>query len=210
MELLRLLNWRYATKLMNGQQVPQDKLDRILEAARLAPTSNGLQPFEVFVISSQELKEKISPIAANQPQILGCSHLLVFATWHQYTEPRINRYIAQIATGRGIPSAALEDFRLSLLRSFVSMNEPASYAHASRQAYLALGVTLIAAAAEGVDSSPMEGFEPAKLDEVLGLKEKGLRSVVLLALGYREAAKDWLVSLPKVRRHRSELIREIH
>ncbi|WP_445956975.1 nitroreductase family protein, partial [Yeosuana sp.] len=91
MELLDKLNWRYATKAMNGKKVAQDKVDRIIEAARLAPTSSGLQPFEIMVITNQEVKEKIKPVAWNQSVITDCSHLLVFAAWDTYTAERINK-----------------------------------------------------------------------------------------------------------------------
>lgn len=90
MELLDQLNWRYAAKAMNGEPVAEDKIERILEAARLAPTSSGLQPFEIIVIKNQELKEKIRPEAWNQSVVTDCSHLLVFAAWDNYTVERIN------------------------------------------------------------------------------------------------------------------------
>ena len=90
MELLDKLQWRYAAKAMNGEKVPQDKIDNIIEAASLAPTSSGLQPFEILVITNQEIKEKIRPVAWDQSVITDCSHLLVFAAWDTYTEDRIN------------------------------------------------------------------------------------------------------------------------
>ncbi|HEX2533373.1 MAG TPA: nitroreductase family protein [Chitinophagaceae bacterium] len=209
MELLPLLNWRYATKKMNGRPVAPEKVGRILEAARLAPSSNGLQPFEILVIRSAALKEQIYAGACPQPQVVTCSHLLVFAAWDRYTEGRINTYLQPLASERGVPPEALEDFRQTLLRQWAPLEEAASAAHAARQAYLALGVALIAAAAEGVDSTPMEGFAPGALDALLGLKEQGLRSAVLLALGYRDAEQDWLVRLPKVRKGREAFVREI-
>ena len=90
MELLDKLRWRYAAKAMNGKKVAEDKIERILEAARLAPTSSGLQPFEIFVIKNQEIKAQIKPVAWNQSVITDCSHLLVFAAWDTYTADRIN------------------------------------------------------------------------------------------------------------------------
>ena len=85
MELLDKLNWRYATKAMNGQKIPQEKINNIIEAISLAPTSSGLQPFEVYVVTNQEVKDKIKPIAWNQSVVSDCSHLLVFAAWDTYT-----------------------------------------------------------------------------------------------------------------------------
>lgn len=210
MEIIEQLNWRYAAKAMNGRKIPQEKIGRILEAARLAPSSNGLQPFEIIVISNQELKEKIRPAAFNQQQITGCSHLLVFAAWDQYTPERIDGFIAHTAKERGGDPERLERHRQSLLSNFGRMDEDRGYAHAARQAYLSLGVTIVAAAAEGVDGTPMEGFDPEQLDAILGLKQKGLRSAVIIALGYRDTEKDWLVNLKKVRKHKEQFITELN
>ena len=101
MELIEKLKWRYATKAMNGQKVPQEKIDHIIEAISLAPTSSGLQPFEVYVITNQEVKEKIKLIAWNQSVITDCSHLLVFASWDTYTADRINKMFDLTNTVRG-------------------------------------------------------------------------------------------------------------
>ncbi|MCF3109400.1 NAD(P)H-dependent oxidoreductase [Niabella sp. CC-SYL272] len=210
MKIIEQLNWRYAAKAMNGKKIPQEQMDRILEAARLAPSSNGLQPFEIIVISSPELKEKILPAAFNQPQITGCSHLLVFAAWDQYTPERINEFIAHTAAERGGDPERLERQRQSLLSKFAGMDKDQGYAHAARQAYLSLGVTVVAAAAEGIDGTPMEGFDPEQLDALLGLKQKGLRSAVIMALGYRDKEKDWLVNLKKVRKHKAQFITELN
>ncbi|MCD2423272.1 NAD(P)H-dependent oxidoreductase [Niabella pedocola] len=210
MEIIEQLNWRYATKAMNGQQIPQEKIDRILEAARLAPSSNGLQPFEIIVISNQALKEKIRPAAFDQPQITGCSHLLVFAAWDGYTPERIDAFIAHTAAKRGGDPERLERQRQSLMNNFGRMDQDRGYAHAARQAYLSLGVTIVAAAAEGVDGTPMEGFDPERLDAILGLREKGLRSAVIIALGYRDTEKDWLVNLTKVRKDKAQFVTELN
>ncbi|MBZ4190409.1 NAD(P)H-dependent oxidoreductase [Niabella beijingensis] len=210
MEIIEQLNWRYATKAMNGTRIPKEKIDRILEAARLAPTSNGLQPFEIIAISNPDLKEKIRPAAFNQQQITGCSHLLVFAAWDKYTPERIDGFIEHTAAERGGDRERLESYRQSLMDKFGSMDAADSYAHAARQAYLSLGVTVVAAAVEGVDNTPMEGFDPDQLDAILGLRERGLRTAVIIALGYRDAEKDWLVNLKKVRKHKAQFITELN
>ena len=119
MDLLQRLNWRYATKKMNpAKVVPQEKVERILEAVRLAPTSSGLQPFEVIVISSAELREKIKPIAWGQGQIGDCSHLLVFAAWDDYTPERINMMFDLTNEARGIKSEGWENYRNMLLKNY--------------------------------------------------------------------------------------------
>jgi len=206
MELLDKLNWRYAAKAMNGEKVAQEKIDNIVEAISLAPTSSGLQPFEVFMITNQEVKEKIRPIAWNQSVITDCSHLLVFAAWDTYTADRINKQFDLVNTVRGFKNEGWENYRQMLLGSYPQQDEEVNFNHAAKQAYIALGHALIAAAYEEVDSTPIEGFSPAKLDEILGLREKGLRSCVILALGYRQADKDWLVNLKKVRKPKEDLI----
>jgi len=209
MELLDKLNWRYATKAMNGEKVPQEKVDNIIEAISLAPTSSGLQPFEVYVITNQEVKEKIKPIAWNQSVITDCSHLLVFAAWDTYTADRINKQFDLTNEIRGFKNEGWENYRQMLLGSYPQQDEEVNFNHAAKQAYIALSQALAAAAFEGVDSTPIEGFDPAKLDEILGLREKGLRSCVILTLGYRAEEKDWLVKLKKVRKSREDLVTEI-
>jgi len=204
------LQWRYATKKMNpAKAVPQDKVDRILEAARLAPTSSGLQPFEIFVVTNPAVREQIKPIAWNQGQITDCSHLLVFAAWDNYTPERINMMFDLVNTERGNTNEGWENYRQMLLGSYPARDAQTNFEHAARQAYIGLGAALIAAAFEEVDCTPMEGFDPKALDEILGLKARGLRSVAILPLGYREASGDWLVNLKKVRRPRDQFITEV-
>jgi len=185
MELLDKLNWRYATKAMNGQEIPQEKIDNIIEAISLAPTSSGLQPFEVYVITNQEVKDKIKPIAWNQSVVSDCSHLLVFAAWDTY------------------------NYRQMLLKAYPPRDPEINFNHAAKQAYIAFSQAITAAAFEQVDATPMEGFDANALDEILNLKEKGLRSCVLLPLGYRDTENDWLVNLKKVRKSKEDLITEV-
>ncbi|MEJ6736158.1 MAG: nitroreductase family protein [Flavobacteriales bacterium] len=206
MALLDKLKWRYATKAMNGQKVPQEKVDTIIEAISLAPTSSGLQPFEVFVITNQEVKEKIKPIAWNQSVITDCSHLLVFAAWDTYTADRINKMFDLTNTVRGVKNEGWENYRQMLLSSYPQKDADENFNHAAKQAYIAFSQAIAAAAFEGVDSTPIEGFDPAALDEILGLREKGLKSCVMLTLGYRDAENDWLANLTKVRKSKEDLV----
>ena len=206
MELLDKLNWRYAAKAMNGKKVPEDKIERILEAARLAPTSSGLQPFEIIVIKNQELKEKIKPVAWNQSVITDCSHLLVFAAWDTYTADRINYMFDLTNEIRGFKNEGWENYRQMLLNAYPQKDAEENFNHAAKQAYIAFSQAIAAAAFEGVDATPIEGFDPAAVDEILGLREKGLRSAVLLPIGYRKADKDWLVDLVKVRKPMKDLV----
>ncbi len=210
MDLLERLNWRYATKKMNGEKVPQQKVDKILEAARLAPTSSGLQPFEIFVITNQEIKEKIKPVAWNQEQITDCSHLLVFAAWDNYTEERINKIFDLTNDIRGFKNEGWENYRQMLLGSYPQRSADENFTHAAKQAYIGFANAITAAAFEEVDATPMEGFDPGAVDEILNLKEKNLKSVLLLPLGYRETGGDWLETLVKVRNSKEDFITEIN
>jgi len=210
MNLLDTLRWRYATKKMNpARAVPQDKVDSIIEAARLAPTSSGLQPFEVIVVTNPEVRAKIREIAWNQAQVTDGSHLLVFAAWDNYTTERINHMFDLTNDVRGFKNEGWENYRQMLLASYPQRDAEVNFQHAARQAYIAFGVATVAAANEGVDCTPMEGFDAAKLDEILGLRQRGLRSVTILPLGYREEEGDWLAKLPKVRRPLAQFVTEV-
>ncbi|MCG8859449.1 NAD(P)H-dependent oxidoreductase [Tenacibaculum finnmarkense] len=206
MELLDTLKWRYAAKAMNGKKVSEEKVARILEAARLAPTSSGLQPFEIFVIKNQEIKEQIKPIAWNQSVITDCSHLLVFAAWDTYTEDRINHMFDLTNEIRGFKNEGWENYRQMLLSSYPQKDAEENFNHAAKQAYIAFSQAITAAAYEQVDATPVEGFDPTAVDKILNLREKGLRSAVLLPIGYRAEDKDWLVNLVKVRKPMDELV----
>lgn len=209
MNLIDALNWRYATKRMNGKTVAQEKIDTILEAARLAPSSMGLQPYALFVVDNPELKAKLQPAAYNQPQITEASHLLVFAVWEDVTAEHVETYINEIAATRGVPASTLDGFKASLMGIVNGRTKEQKHEWAARQAYIALGTAIAAAATEQVDTTPMEGFVPAQVDEILGLNKKGLRSVSILALGYRDSEQDFLANAKKVRRSRDLFIAHI-
>jgi nitroreductase/dihydropteridine reductase len=200
MNLIEALNWRYATKKMNGEAVSEDKVNRIVEAARLAPTSSGLQPFNVLVITDPALRAEIASIANNQSQINDCSHLLVFAAWDNYTEERIRTVFSRMNAERGVPDSATENHVQSLLEVYLNKTATENHHHAAKQAYIAFGMAIAQAAELEVDATPMEGFDNEKLDVLLGLGKYNLKSTTILPLGYRDAAGDWLFNLKKVRK----------
>jgi len=204
-----LLNWRYATKKMDpSKPVPQAKVDAIVEAIRMAPTSSGTQPFELFVVTNPDTRRKITEAAGGQAQITDGSHLLVFAAWDDYTAERIDTVVDLNVEARGdLPM--LHTYYENLKSNYLPRDAEVNFAHAARQAYIALGIALVAAAEQEVDSTPMEGFNPDAVDTILGLKERGLRSVVLLPLGYRDADGDWLLPMEKVRKSRDTLVTEV-
>lgn len=199
--LLNRLQWRYATKKMDPSRVvSQEKIDRIIEAARLAPTSSGLQPYEIIAVSNLEIRKEIQAIAWNQGQVTDSTQLLVFAAWDNYTVERINSMFDLTNEIRGFKNEGWEKYRNFILGIYPQRDAQVNFEHAARQAYIGLSASVIAAAHEEVDSTPMEGFDPDALDKILNLRERGLRSVAILPLGYRQEEGDWLVNLPKVRR----------
>ncbi len=209
MSLINALNWRYATKKMNGQAVSENDVNQILEAALLAPTSSGLQPFEIFVVTNPEVKEKIYQQAFQQSQVLDCSHLLVFAAWDNYTEERINQVFEISHNLRGTDPTSTKDYQQMLIQSYLPRDPQTNFEHAARQAYISFGMAIAQAAELKVDATPMEGFNSAEVDSILGLTEKGLKSVTLLPLGYRASEGDWLVNLKKARKPKSIMVTEV-
>lgn len=204
--IIELLNWRYATKKMTGEKISSEKINNILEAAHLAPSGIGLQPYEIIVISNPEIKKKILPIAMNQPQIVESSHLFVFAVWDEYSKERIDKVFDYLAEKRNVDSSHYNKQRAFSKQFFGNMSIEENFHHAAKQANIALGLAIVEAASVGIDSTPMEGFDPIALDEFLKLSSKGLRSSMLLALGYRDIKNDWNLNQKKVRKPFEEFV----
>lgn len=206
MGLITLLKWRYATKKMSGQKVPQAKVEAILEAISLSASSFGLQPYKVLVVQNEALKTRMVDAAWGQLQLKDSSHVLVFAAQTKVSEKDVTDYVGRIALARGLTLESLEEYKNMMLEKIVGkMSESQQAAWTARQAYIALGTALLAAAEQQVDATPMEGFVPAEIDALLDLKSKGLTAVLLLPLGYR-ADGDWLAPLAKVRKSNDDLI----
>lgn len=200
MELINSLKWRYATKRYNtSKKVSQEDLNKIIEAIRLAPTSSGLQQFRVLVIKNQDLKEKIVPIAWGQQIMSECSHILVFAAWDRYTEERIDEMYDFTTQERGLPKGRFSSYTDKLKSEYLPQTAEENFIHTSKQSYIGLGLAIVQAAALQIDTTPVEGFSPDLLDDLLDLKSIGLRSVSILTLGYRDSENDWLEQLKKVR-----------
>jgi nitroreductase/dihydropteridine reductase len=206
MSLLDALKWRYAVKRMNGNKIPEAKLNTILEATKLAPSSFGLTPYNIIVIEDEETRKKLQPHFYNQPQVGESSALVIFATWNSITEKEVAAYMQEIADERGVPVENLKDFASYINGSIKNLTAEQLQIWAAKQTYIALGFTLVAAASEEVDATPMEGFMPDAVDEALGLTALGLHSAVAVTLGYRDAANDYLSGAKKVRRATEKLI----
>ncbi len=209
MSLINDLNWRYATKKMNGETVSSEKLDIILDAANLAATSYGLQPFTIMVVSNKDVKTKLQAAAYNQLQVGSSSHVFVFTIPLKITEIHIEAYISNIINTRGMTAAALAGFKQTMLNTVGALPEEKQQMWSAKQAYIALGTALAAAAEQKVDACPMEGFDANQFDEILGLKEKGLKSVVIMPIGFR-ADNDATANFKKVRKAKNDLIRFVN
>lgn len=202
------LSKRYACKQMNGKKLPQEKVDNILEAIYWAPTSKGLQAFKVFVIEDRKLRDEIFKVAApGQPQIPNASHLLVFASYLEINDEVVDHFIQLVRNRRPM----LTEVQISELRQSMTWitdrDRETNHHWAKYQVYIALGFGLAAAAVEEVDSVPIEGFSPEKLDELMNLKEQNLGSVVMMAIGYSDKETDYNAHLPKVRKEHGDLFR---
>ena len=207
MSLIENLKWRHAVKAYNpAQKVSKENLETILEAARLAPTSSGLQPFRVIVVENQELKEKMVKGALNPEVMRDCSHVLVFAAWDSYSEEKIDKVYDYHTDVRALPRGRFSDYTDKLKGLYNAQTAEQHFAHAARQTYIALGLAMAQAAELKIDSTPAEGFNNEVVDEILGLKDLGLKSVTLLYLGYRDLEKDYLSHMKKVRIPMEELI----
>ena len=205
MALLDDLKWRHAVKAYD----PNKKLDKavveqIVEVARLAPTSSGLQQFRLIVVGNQELKEKMVAGALNPDCMRECSHVIVFAAWDEYTPERIDAIYDKTTDERGLVRGRFKRYTDMLKENFGKMSKEEQFQHAANQSFIALGLALAQAAELKVDSTPIGGFDPKLIDELLGLPAKGLRSVSLLYLGYADDERDWLGKMKKVRNSMEE------
>lgn len=208
MSLIENLHWRYATKKYNPtKKVSEENLNKILEAARLAPTSSGLQPFRVLVVSNPDLRKKLSENALNPEVMVECSHVLVFAAWDNYTNERIDEMFDRTTDERGLPRGRLSSYTDKIKEIYANQTAEQNFTHAAKQSYIGLGIAMAEAAELKVDSTPAEGFNNAVTDEVLGLKAKGLKSVTLLYLGYRHE-DDYLAPMKKVRNPMEDFVIE--
>ena len=198
MELIKNLQWRYAVKKYTEEIVAEEKVDKIIEAINLSASSCGIQPYRLITITDPEIRQKLAEGSFNT-QIQSSSHLLVFAAFNTITSDYIAEYTAMMEAQRSLEVGALAGFK-DTLTSFFSTQTPEQHAvWSGKQAYIGLGTALIAAAELKVDATPMEGFDPELFNEILGLTEKGLHASVIVSLGYRDAANDYLASARKVR-----------
>jgi nitroreductase len=198
-------NWRYATKKFDAtKKVSNEDMETLKEAIRLSASSYGLQPYKVILVENPELRAQLQPAAWGQSQIVEASHLLVFANITDFGDKQIDTYINTIAVTRGLPSDALQgysDFMKSKISTLPLENRNV---WTSKQTYIALSNLLNAAAELNIDVTPMEGFEPAKFNEILGLDALGLNASLVATIGYRHSEDD-TQNYVKVRKSNEEL-----
>jgi nitroreductase len=187
--VLEQLRWRYATKKFDAtRKIAPDVWRSIEEAIVLAPSGYGLQPWKFIVIDTPALRAKLREASFNQPQITDASHMVVFCRRAAVDDAHIDRYIEQIARTRGVSAESLAGFRGAMsgsMKATAAKPDAAMDSYTRSQTYIALGFGLAAAAMVGVDACPMEGFNAAQYDEILGLKDQNLKASVVGAFGYR-------------------------
>ncbi len=200
MALIEDLKWRHAVKAYKpSEKVSKEKIDKIVEAARLAPTSSGLQPFRVIVVENQDLKNKLAEGALNPDCMRDASHIIIFAAWDRYTAERIDEVYDYTTDQRDLPRGRFGSYTDKLKSIYLPEGAEENFAHTARQSYIALGLALAQAAELRVDSTPVEGFDNAAIDKVLNLGKHGLRSVSLMYVGVADPENDWIAPMKKVR-----------
>lgn len=200
MDILERLAWRYATKKFDPEKkLSGAQLERILRATNLSASSYGLQPYKLIVVKDPVVREKLKAASNNQSQITDASHLVIFARVGELAEQHVDEFVKLTAGTRNVQADALEGFAAMMKGRIIKMEEEKAGVWTSKQAYLALGTLLTACAVEGIDACPMEGFNAEGYDEILGLRERNLRTVVIAAVGFR-AADDIYQHKQKVRK----------
>lgn len=208
MEFLNALKWRFATKVYDAsKKIPEDKFAQLLEAARLAPSSYGLESWGFVVVENPEMRAKLREVAWGQAQVTDASHLVIFCRQKDLTVADADALMDRTAKTRGIDASVLDGYKQMVLGSITGRDEAAKAEWTAKQVYLALGMFLSACAVEGIDATPMEGFDPAKFDEILGLEAKGLKSVVICPVGYR--GEDKYAGAAKVRKNAEQVFFKI-
>ena len=202
-------NWRYATKKFDAtKKVSTEDLETLKKAIQLSSSSYGLQLYKVFIIENPEVRAQLQPVSWGQSQIVDASHLLVFANIVNVQESHIDAYVQNIADTRGLSVEDLKGYSDFMKSKIVPLPVEQKAVWTSKQTYLALGNLLNAAAELKIDVTPMEGFEPEKYNEILGLDKLGLNVSLVAAIGYRHE-EDATQHFAKVRKPIEELFETI-
>lgn len=198
-------NWRYATKKFDAtKKISTDDLNTLKEAIRLSSSSYGLQPYKVIIVENPELRTQLQQAAWGQSQVVDASHLIIFANEINFGEEGIDNYFQNVSKTREVPIESMKAYMDFMKSSIMALPEEARNVWTSKQTYLALGNLLNAAAELKIDVTPMEGFAPAKVNEILGLDKLGLNASVMATIGYRHE-EDATQHYKKVRKSNNEL-----
>lgn len=205
-DLLNALQWRYATKKFDTtKKVSSEDIKTLINVARLAPSSFGLEPWKIVDVRNPDMRRQIQKAAYGQPQIVEADHIFVLCRPNKMDETNINGYISLSASITGQNVEDLESLKKMLLNYISTKTEEQLAYWMEKQVYIALGFLLEAAALMKIDACPMEGFDRAQFDEILKLPQKGFRSVVLFAVGYR-SVDDPMISRKKVRMSADDIL----
>ncbi|MEN8776730.1 MAG: NAD(P)H-dependent oxidoreductase [Polaribacter sp.] len=209
MNIIDNLKWRYAVKKFDtNKNLTQEQLNLLKEAFNLTATSYGLQPLKLVVVENKEIQEKLVPHSWNQQQVVQVSHLLVICVKDKYTPKEVETYFNLVQQIRNTPDDVINPFKEFLTAEIAKKTQEELFIWNKNQAYIALGNLLTVCAMQQIDSCPMEGFNPEKYDEILQLKERNLKSVLVLPVGFR-AEDDYMKDLKKVRKNITETVIEI-
>lgn len=208
-DVIEALNWRYATNGFDtNKKLSAEEVEYITEAMRLSPSSYGLQPWKFILVTNPEVRAKLQEVGFNQPKISEASHLVVFAIEKNIDDALVDTFIKSVADTRGMSVEMLDGYA-NMIKGFIAPLSPEERrAWATRQAYISLGVLVTAGATRGIDVAPMEGFDPKKFDEILGLENLGLESRVIAAVGFRSES-DPSAGYKKVRFPKEQVVIEV-
>ena len=208
-DVLKKLNWRYATKKFNpSKKVSKEDLGTLLEAARLSASSYGLQPYHIFAVEDMPIREKLKKASWDQPQITDASYILVLANQTTFDANLVDTYIDKLIDVRGVKKEDVAGYAEMMKSTLLGLTDAQKSSWTANQSYIVLGNLLTLAAEMEIDTCPMEGFDNAKYNEILGLNAKDLNAAVVLAIGYRSEEDD-TQHYPKVRYSKEKLITHI-
>lgn len=206
MNYLDALNWRYSVKKFDGNKIPSDKIDNILESGRLSVSSLGLQPYHLLVVENKDTIQSLIPAFYNPSQISTCSHLIALVSKTNINKDYVDNYFGHITNERGVTLEQLSAFRNNIDQLVESLSEKELESWSEKQSYIVLGSLIMAAALEKVDTCPMEGFDSEVLESSLQIDKKSEKIAVVLALGYR-AEDDAFQNFKKVRKPADKFIK---